>query len=337
MLSKLKHRYHLKTEDMDDKRREEVLKYLKNENPQLESLNQEEMQQFIQQYFHNQELQKRKKLQEHLEVFNDAVLAIIITIIVLNLPMPNSRSTASMFHFLETIGIYFVSFVVIANFWLMHHFIFSRIRTGISEKLVVMDFLFMAEISLLPFLTKWMQNDHQSLPVMIYGGVFLLATLTLSITSVMIHRGMKYSYPQLYKQLKVIEKIRWAIIIPLNISFIIAAYWFPRVVFILYVVMPIMSFFSYIFVDDEERKFEKRFQMMQKERNQEQMSGIVAEQMANEVATQVTDSVVDEVATQVTDQVVNQMATHMEKVIEDKVQNIVDLDGKPSKENDTAK
>lgn len=294
MLKKLRRRQNVHLEDLDDERRQEMIRYIESEHPELKALSKSERKEFIIRYFQEREVEKRIKLKDHLEVFNDAVLAIIITIIVLNLPMPKNHSTSSVMGLLETVGVYFVSFIVVANFWLMHHFIFSKIKTGINETLVVIDFLFMAEVSLLPFLTKWMETDRSCLPVMVYGFVYLSATVTLVIMSMKINSRVKVLYPKLYRQLNRTEKVRLMVMLPINIFLIILSYWFPQTVFLLYIVMPVLTFLSYVFEDDEERRFEAHLEVVQHQENQD-----------------------------VSQEVVQHIGEHIETVIEDKMKEIV--------------
>ena len=321
----MKHRFKrrglIKQHDIDANQ-EEVLRYLEAEHPEIKNMDEQKVHQFLRDFFNQRELKKRMKLQEHLEVFNDAVLAIIITIIVLNLPMPSSHSAGDMKHLITTIGIYFISFVVIANFWLTHHFIFSKIRNGINEKVVVLDFAFMIELSLLPFLTKWMETDHTSLPIMIYGCVYLLATVTLMLISMTSNQILKHNYPKIYHSLQRIEWLRLGVFIPLNIILIIVAYWYPQVIFILYIVMPILSFLSYIFADEDERRFERRFEVKHLNTGTEKaghIANVVADRLTDQLGDHITDQVADQVADQVTDQVADQVAEQLEDIIENKV------------------
>lgn len=314
----LKHHHVNVDEVKNNERKQEIIKYIEKENPSIKELSQREKSSYIKTYFKEKEVARRIKLQEHLEVFNDAVLAIVITIIVLNLPMPKNISLASMSSLLETIGIYFVSFIVVANFWLTHHFIFEKIKTGISESLVVLDFLFMAELSLLPFLTKWMVENHSYLPVVIYGGVYLLATVTLIFISMRINQRVKYYYPKLYHQLNKIEWYRLAIIVPINLLLMFGAYFFPRAIFIMYVIMPVISFLSYIFADDEERRFEDHMEVIQQEDNQplsEELAQNMAEHISEKIEEQMTEAIEDKIEEQMTETIEEQM----NEVIEDKI------------------
>lgn len=313
MFDKLRNRHLVKEVEIKENR-DEILKYLEVEHPELKNMDEDKMHAFLTQYFHQRELKKRKKLQEHLEVFNDVVLAIIITIIVLNLPLPRDHSYATMHHLVKTIGIYLISFVVIANFWLTHHFIFAKIRGGINEKLVVLDFVFMVELSLLPFLTKWMEVDQTSLPIMVYGVVYLMATVTLMLTSMMSYRTMKHQYPNIYKQLQKIERGRLFTFVPLNIILIIASYWFPKVIFVLYVAMPILSFFSYIFADEDERRFERYFE---ENRQHNTIAEAKAGHLVHAVADQISDQVSDQISDQISEQVAEQINDVMANINDD--------------------
>jgi uncharacterized membrane protein len=105
-----------------------------------------------------------------LEAFSDAVLAIIITIMVLDLRVPTTHDLAS---FLRTTGhgliIYMISFAYVAIYWNNHHHLFhivQRVNAGILWANLTLLF----GLSLLPFTTKWMAESRLShTPLFIYG------------------------------------------------------------------------------------------------------------------------------------------------------------------------
>ena len=66
-----------------------------------------------------EEMQKKRHsyLKQRLETLNDGIIAIIITIMVLEVPLPNGQNIASYYNFLGSLSVCLVSFFVVANFW----------------------------------------------------------------------------------------------------------------------------------------------------------------------------------------------------------------------------
>lgn len=116
-----------------------------------------------------------------LEAFSDGVIAIIITIMVLELHIPSisktaggKEITAALLHVLPGLAAYILSYVVVAIFWLNHHLLVENIRQVNSRLLWHNAFLLFA-MSLIPLPTAFLA-DHPQLPqaVMLYGLVMAL-------------------------------------------------------------------------------------------------------------------------------------------------------------------
>jgi len=120
-----------------------------------------------------------------LETFSDGVIAIVITIMILELKLPdlNKESTASqtlhLFHDLVPYLIsYIFSFVMIGVFWTNHHHMFHLLQTT-DERLVWQNFVFLFFISIIPFATSLVgASPRVPLSAATYGLVMLLTTLS---------------------------------------------------------------------------------------------------------------------------------------------------------------
>ena len=111
-----------------------------------------------------------------LEAFSDAVLAIIITVMVLELRVPETHDIGS---FLHTTGhgllTYALSFAYIAIYWNNHHHMFHLV-SRISGSVLWANLLLLFFLSLLPFTTEWMRESRLSqVPVFVYGLNLLLS------------------------------------------------------------------------------------------------------------------------------------------------------------------
>jgi TMEM175 potassium channel family protein len=110
-----------------------------------------------------------------LEAFSDAVIAIIITIMVLELKVPHGADLAALRDLLPVLASYVLSFVYVAIYWNNHHHLLhacDRINGAIMW--ANMHLLFW--LSLIPFVTSWV-GDHRDAPVpaALYGVVLLMA------------------------------------------------------------------------------------------------------------------------------------------------------------------
>ena len=112
-----------------------------------------------------------------LEAFSDGVLAIIITIMVLELRAPHEASAAALRPLLPVFLSYVLSFVYLGIYWNNHHHMFQAAeRVGGGVLWANLHLLFW--LSLFPFVTDWMGENHFApLPTALYGAVLLMAAI----------------------------------------------------------------------------------------------------------------------------------------------------------------
>jgi TMEM175 potassium channel family protein len=110
-----------------------------------------------------------------LEAFSDGVLAVIITIMVLELKMPHGASLAALKSVIPVLLSYILSFVYVGIYWNNHHHLLhASQRVNGATLWANLHLLFW--LSLIPFTTAWMGGNHiSSWPVAVYGTVLLLA------------------------------------------------------------------------------------------------------------------------------------------------------------------
>ena len=110
-----------------------------------------------------------------LEAFSDGVLAIIITIMVLELKVPHGATLAALQPLLPVLSSYVLSFAYIGIYWNNHHHLFHA-ATRVSGGVLWANLHLLFWLSLLPFVTGWMGENHDAvLPTALYGTVLLLA------------------------------------------------------------------------------------------------------------------------------------------------------------------
>lgn len=104
-----------------------------------------------------------------LEAFSDGVMAVIITIMALELRVPNGTTLQALSHRLPSLLVYILSFAMIGIYWNNHHHLL-RATEGINGAVMWVNMLLLFWLSLIPVLTDWMGMHYQAhLPACVYG------------------------------------------------------------------------------------------------------------------------------------------------------------------------
>jgi len=110
-----------------------------------------------------------------LEAFSDGVLAIIITIMVLELKVPHGTDFAVLRPLLPVFLTYVLSFVYLAIYWNNHHHLLHAAQR-VNAPILWANLHLLFWLSLIPFVTGWMGENHfAELPTALYGFVLLMA------------------------------------------------------------------------------------------------------------------------------------------------------------------
>src|SRR5215212_1762480 len=113
-----------------------------------------------------------------LEAFSDGVLAIVITIMVLELRPPDGVALGDLFAIWPKFFAYSLSFAYLAIYWNNHHHLLQAART-VSGRVLWANMLLLFWLSLVPFATGWMgENDFASQPVALSGVVLIMAAFS---------------------------------------------------------------------------------------------------------------------------------------------------------------
>jgi uncharacterized membrane protein len=116
-----------------------------------------------------------------LEAFSDGVIAIIITIMVLELKVPHDTDMASLEPLLPVFLSYVLSFIYVGIYWNNHHHMFQTTRQ-VSGGILWANLHLLFWLSLFPFATGWMGENHlASTPTAVYGLVLLMAAIAYYI------------------------------------------------------------------------------------------------------------------------------------------------------------
>jgi uncharacterized membrane protein len=115
------------------------------------------------------------------EAFSDGVIAILITIMVLELKVPHGNDWASVKHTVFILLMYLLSFIFLGIYWSNHHHMFHA-TVRVSGSVLWANLHLMFWLSLVPFTTTWMGESHfASLPTALYGVVLLASAVAYTI------------------------------------------------------------------------------------------------------------------------------------------------------------
>src|SRR6267143_4509751 len=116
-----------------------------------------------------------------LEAFSDGVLAIIITIMVLELKVPHAVEFAALKPMLPVFLSYVLSFIYVGIYWNNHHHMFHSTK-DVSGGILWANLHLLFWLSLFPFTTGWMGENHLApTPTAVYGIVLLMAAIAYYI------------------------------------------------------------------------------------------------------------------------------------------------------------
>ena len=116
-----------------------------------------------------------------LEAFSDGVLAIVITIMVLELSAPAEPTLAALKELIPTFLSYGLSFIFIGIYWNNHHHLFQAVEQ-VDGRILWANLHLLFWLSLTPFVTAWMgANNFAAWPVALYGVDLLLAGIAYFI------------------------------------------------------------------------------------------------------------------------------------------------------------
>lgn len=113
-----------------------------------------------------------------IEAFSDGVLAIIITIMVLEIKVPKGHYIQDLLPLLPILLSYILSFAYVGIYWNNHHHMFHAVQK-VNGRVMWLNLLLLFSLSLFPFATAWVgESEFSKWPVIIYGMVLLMAAFS---------------------------------------------------------------------------------------------------------------------------------------------------------------
>jgi uncharacterized membrane protein len=173
-----------------------------------------------------------------LEAFSDGVLAIIITIMILELKIPHETSLHALAELLPVFTSYLLSFVFVGIYWGNHHHLLHTVH-HINSKIIWANMALLFSLSLIPFSTGWMgENYFAQLPV----GTYAVNLLLCAVCYYILQKVIISHYTQSTKLIEALKKQQKKGIISLFIylTSIICAIFYPAISALLFVVVAVM-------------------------------------------------------------------------------------------------
>ncbi|MFZ1626220.1 MAG: TMEM175 family protein [Candidatus Moraniibacteriota bacterium] len=179
-----------------------------------------------------------------LEALSDGVFAIVMTLLVIEITVPEIHhpSDTQLWLELQQLGplfvSYFVSFTVLAMFWISHNFFYGAFTKVVNRQLVLLNMFYLSFVSLIPFSAHFLGSYPDSeLAVLVYGcNVFLLGAASTAVLQYAIH-SEEIDTSHITQRILAQARIRSYLIpamtligiiaIPFSLSFALFCYAFP--------------------------------------------------------------------------------------------------------------
>jgi uncharacterized membrane protein len=172
-----------------------------------------------------------------LEAFSDGVVAILITIMVLELKVPHGIDWPSLRPTVFTLLMYVLSFVYVGIYWTNHHHMFHATE-HVNGRVLWANLHLLFWLSLVPFTTTWMGENHfTAFPTAVYGVVLLAAAIAYTILQASI---IKQEGPQSKLARAVGNDRKGKLSIVLYVSAILLAFVHPLIADAIYVAVALM-------------------------------------------------------------------------------------------------
>jgi uncharacterized membrane protein len=128
-----------------------------------------------------------------LEAFSDGVIAVIITIMVLEIKVPHENGLAGLHAILPTLGVYALSFAFTGIYWINHHHLVHRTEEA-DTNILYANLVFLFFLSLLPFFTSYLlEKEIDSFSVAIYAASMVVTGFSFLLLRIAIGSRLKKS------------------------------------------------------------------------------------------------------------------------------------------------
>lgn len=197
-----------------------------------------------------------------IELFSDAVIAIVITIAALEIPIPHNGVSNQ---FIESLITFAISFFIVAGYWNDHRKLFEQVGK-INERFVLRNTCFLFSLVLIPVFTKWsMEAADKQIPMLAYGVLLMFINATFSglfLAGIPLAKEPTEDvgrFKQLYKNRDHVYYV--AILLAMGVG-----YFIPQLALLLFIGLPIISYFL---KTNFEEKFEEQHRLEHRRNNRQ--------------------------------------------------------------------
>jgi len=171
-----------------------------------------------------------------LEAFSDGVIAILITIMVLELPHPHSADFASLWALRDKFLSYALSFVFLGIYWNNHHHMLQAVHQ-VDGRILWANMLLLFWLSLVPFTTAWIgTTGFAAVPMASYGIVLILSAFSYQALAVLLVRRHG---PESKLARALGRDLKGKLSLALYATGIAVSFWQPLVAYVLYTVVAV--------------------------------------------------------------------------------------------------
>lgn len=179
----------------------------------------------------------RTSMISHLSTLNDGIIAIFITVMMLEIPFPTSEK--SYWEFVWSILVFLVSFFIVADFWYDNKRIFESIREA-DHPVIVANFMFLASLALIPVATKWIMHRTDRYSTVHFGVVYMLTSV---FQQILYYSALRKRFRNNIGLFLAMIIYRAGILLTISAALMLLSWFYPQWAVILYIILPVVSFF----------------------------------------------------------------------------------------------
>ncbi|MFZ2275688.1 MAG: TMEM175 family protein [Candidatus Nanogingivalis sp.] len=200
-------------------------------------------------YYHSGEISI-----DRLESLADGFIAIIITLMVLEVPVPSSmNNSAQIMELLHALVIYFASFVIVGLQWTRHHRVLEKVQK-VTNSFIWKNLLFLFSLSLIPLFMKWMiKNPNATIPALSYAIVYFVTEFCIRWV-LLSSKGHKAGLFHRFEGGKAVRKkhlLRLIFNLGAIVAVIAISFWSPQLEIFFLIFLPVLLALSNVFADEE--------------------------------------------------------------------------------------
>lgn len=201
--------------------------------------------------------EKRDRSPERMLFFSDGVFAIIITILVLEIKVPEIGSdiplSESLAEMRPSISAFIVSFLIVGMYWVAHRSVYSQVRY-VDRNTIWLNLLFLMPTSMVPFAAGVLSEygDEPS-ALHVYGVVLIVASLFLLLLVSYLSRHPGLLWQAENKRTRRVSIVTYGSPLLVYIIAMVVAFWEPLAALILFLSVPALYFLFVSFLSSDQR------------------------------------------------------------------------------------